>query len=99
MKKKFLFLAIAIACIAVSASSFKKATPQKKAFVNFWWDYNGFDYGGQFDPANYTKDGNQVPDCPITSGSIYCEIYAPPSSVNPDEPDLSAVSASRMRQN
>jgi hypothetical protein len=98
MKKKFLFLAIVIACIAVTAFSFKKATPQKKALVNFWWDYNGFDYGGQFDPSNYTKDGNQVPDCPITSGSIYCEICAPPSASNGNEPDLSAITAFRMRQ-
>jgi hypothetical protein len=99
MKKKFLFLAIAIACIAVSTSSFKKATPQKKAFVNFWWDYNGFDAGGELDPSNYTKDGNNFPDCPLTSGSIYCEIYAPPSYSNPNEPDLANITGYRMRQN
>ena len=97
MKKKFLFLAVAIACISALAFTRQKTTQQKEAVVSFWWNYDSYDPSGQYDPSNYYKDSDQLPDCPPSSGTIYCEIFAPASSFNSNEPDLSAISGSRMK--
>lgn len=100
--KKHLICVVA-AVIAIFASSFN--SQQETTIVTTvttttlgyqWWDYNG-GLLEQCDPAYYSPDSNNFPDCAPTLGLIYCEIYALPSAYDPSQPDLNTIMNYRMR--
>ena len=99
--KKHLICLVAIV-IAIASSSFTFSTishskTQNSAVVYQWWYYNG-GLLEQCDPYYYSIDYDNIPDCPIYFGLIYCEILALPSEMDPNVPDLSTIVGSRMRQ-
>lgn len=99
MKRKIIFSGTLIACIlCLTAFALKKESKKKDLDFYYWWDFNG-GYSDQTDPSAYSLDANNWPDCPPQQGLIRCEILAPPSEFNPDEPDLSAVQSQRMKLN
>lgn len=89
--------------VVIVASSFKtsdiKHVKKEKATTGArWYNFNGVGLFDMCDPAMYSPDENNWPDCPLAVGIIYCEIYAQPSNEVEDEPDLMTISNYRMKQ-
>jgi hypothetical protein len=101
MKKYVICLSAML--VAILASSFTagdvKTNHVEKATAStrIWWNYYGEGLFDQCDPYYYGADEDNFPDCPVMVGLIYCEVYAYPSVWNPDIPDLSTITSTRMR--
>jgi hypothetical protein len=97
--KKYLICLLAVAS-GIAASAFttentvKKATPQQGTYL--WWDFNG-GLLQQWNPAYYSIDDNQYPECFYALGLITCEIKALSQELAPNMPDLSNVISIRYR--
>lgn len=99
MMVKFKTMVTAVAVIgaltmALASNGMKKANPTEK-----WFLYDS-QAGGINDPAAYTPTGNNgqdVPTCNEPSGER-CAIEAVPDETNPDQPDLSQVSETRLKE-
>ena len=97
MKKQMLcILAIGVAIAASSFTSVNRTTSKATLTGYQWWDYHG-GLLEQCDPAAYTPDPNNIPDCPTALGLIPCEVYALPSEFDPFQPDLNTVTTLRMK--
>lgn len=101
MKKyviSFLIVLVAIVVTSFTTASIKTNDVRKAtAMGQKWWNYNGSGSFDMCDPSYYSPDENNFPDCPPTVGNVYCEIYAAPSQWDENEPDLSTITAYRMR--
>lgn len=101
MKKKILPLGAAISCsyiiLAFNADEIKFEKKCPPAII--WWDFNGTTAVEMSINSYYTPDPNNLPDCPIQAGSIYCEIYAAedPNAFPDTRPDLSTITNYRMK--
>lgn len=79
--------------------------PQKRGFQKndltaIWWDFNGNTIAQMSNNTFFTPDPDNSPDCPPTSGTIYCEVYAfTDENSDPDDPkpDLLTISNTRMK--
>jgi hypothetical protein len=92
-----LALVIALTGSAFTSGVFKSSdTADPNGYK--WWNFNGDSQFYQADPSYYSLDEDDFPDCPVVSGLTYCEVKAKPSPWNGDEPDLSTVSSTRMKQ-
>ena len=101
MKKQITFLVFLIAA-SISLYAFstrEKHTKQKRNSTYIWWDFNGTSMQ-MSNNAYYTPDPNNSPDCPPSSGLVYCEIYAmTDENSDPDDPkpDLGTILNQRMK--
>jgi hypothetical protein len=98
--KKYVICLLAV-LVAIISSSFTSGTIQsaevkKKMFAHKWWNFNG-GLTDQCDPYYYSPDENNFPDCPPAIGLVYCEIYATPSQWDDQIPDLTTITAYRMK--
>lgn len=96
--KKHLICILAIG-VAIAASSFTyeaKSSAKQSMAGHKWWDFNG-GLLDQCDPAAFSLDPNNFPDCPPALGLIFCEIYAMPSAWDPSQPDLGSIISTRYR--
>lgn len=96
MKKKILVSVILLSCIVLTAFTMNREKEKKKLLYK-WWDYNSTTAWGQTDPANYSADPDNFPECPPTPAIIYCEIYALPSAWDPNQPNLGNIINYRFR--
>jgi hypothetical protein len=101
MKKyviSLLVILVASATSSFSTGAIEANDVNKKAVTGqMWWNYNGDGLFDTCDPEMYSPDENNFPDCPPTIGVVYCEIYAAPSQWDENIPDLSTITAYRMR--
>lgn len=97
MKKYLISLAaVVIALIATSFANEKKENTKATISGYRWYHFNG-GLLEMCDPAYYSLDPDNFPDCPPTLGIINCEIYALPNQWDAEQPDLSNVIGSRVR--
>jgi hypothetical protein len=99
MKKYLIGLLAVILAIAVSSFATMKHTTtskQSNALIYHWYNFNG-GLLDQCDPAYYSLDDDNQPDCMPAIGLVYCCVYALPNQYIDGAPNLQTILLSRNK--
>jgi hypothetical protein len=91
-------MAVLVAIVASSFVSWNNSSKWKNAEGMRWYNFNGHNHFQMNDPSWYSPDEDNWPDCSITAGDTYCEIFAQPSDYVEDEPDLQTINNYRFHR-